>query len=82
MSWAQRDTALQKNITLTTKGNRLVIQIQKALWKKLEPLFSRNKKRFTLQKRSKKMRLHQRANPAEQKTITTDNRYVCHDLSM
>ena len=25
------------------------------------------------------MRLHQRANPADQKTITTVNRYVCHD---
>ena len=28
------------------------------------------------------MRLHQRANPADQKTITTVNRYVCHDLSV
>ena len=54
-----------------TKENRLD-QIQKALWRKLEPLFSRNnEKRFTLQKRSKKMRLHQRANPADQNTITT-----------
>ena len=26
-----------------TNKNRLVIQIQKALWRKLEPLFSRNK---------------------------------------
>ena len=47
MSWAQRDTTLQKNnifiyIHRLTK-NRLVIQIQKALWRKLEPLYSRNK---------------------------------------
>ena len=28
------------------------------------------------------MRLHQRANPADQKTITRVNRYVCHDLSV
>ena len=30
----------------------------------------------------KKMRLDQRANTADQKTITTVNRYVCHDLSV
>ena len=29
-----------------TTGNRLVIQIQKALWRKLEPLFSHNKKLY------------------------------------
>ena len=37
---AQRDTTLQKNITLWT--NCLVIQIQRALWikfKKFKPLF-------------------------------------------
>ena len=37
---AQRDTTLQKNITLST--NCLVIQIQRALWiklKKFKPLF-------------------------------------------
>ena len=28
----------------STEENRLVIQINKALWSKLEPLFSRNKK--------------------------------------
>ena len=72
----------RKTLHSRTKEIRLVIQIQKALWRKLEPLFSRNKKSFTLQKRSKKLRLHQRANPADQKTITTVNRYVCHDLSV
>ena len=72
----------RKTLHSRTKEIRLVIQIQKALWRKLEPLFSRNKKSFTLQKRSKKLCLHQRANPAEKKTITTVNRYVCHDLSV
>ena len=71
----------RKTLHSWTKEIRLVI-IQKSLWRKLEPLFSGNKKSFTLQKRSKKLRLHQRANPADQKTITTVNRYVCHDLSV
>ena len=61
----------RKTLHSRTKEIRLVIQIQKALRRKLEPLFSRNKKSFTPQKRSKKFRLHQRANPADQKTITT-----------
>ena len=47
MSRAQRDTTLQKKqhfyLHSRTNKNRLVIQIQKALWRKLEPLFSRNK---------------------------------------
>ena len=65
----------RKTLHSRTKEIRLVIQIQMALWRKLEPFFfSRNKKSFTLQKRSKKLRLHQRANPADQKTITTVNR--------
>ena len=72
----------RKTLHSRTKEIRLVVQIQKELRRKLEPLLSRNKKSFTLQKRSKKLRLHQRANPADQKTITTVNRYVCHDLSV
>ena len=72
----------RKTLYSRTKEIRLVIQIQKTLWRKLEPLFCRNKKSFTLQKRSKKLRLHQKANPADQKTITTVNRYVCHGLSV
>ena len=51
MSWAQRDTTLQKKqhfyLHSRTNKNRLVIQIQKALWRKLEPLFSRNKMLYT-----------------------------------
>ena len=50
MSWAQPDTTLQKNqhfyLHSRTNKNRLVIQIQKALWRKLEPLFSRNKMHY------------------------------------
>ena len=65
----------RKTLHSRTKEIRLVIQIQKALWRKLETSFTHNKKSFTLQKRSKKLRLHQRANPADQKTITTVNRY-------
>ena len=34
----------RKTLHSRTKENRLVIQIQKALWRKLEPFFSRNKK--------------------------------------
>ena len=34
----------RKTLHSRTKENRLVIQIQKALWKKLQPLFNRNKK--------------------------------------
>ena len=34
----------RKRLHSWTKENCLVIQIQKALWRKLEPLFSRNKK--------------------------------------
>ena len=44
MSWAQRDTTLQKKQHFYLHSRtRLVIQIQKALWSKLEPLLSRNK---------------------------------------
>ena len=83
-NWRAGPSVIQhcrKKLHSRTKENRLD-QIQKALWRKLEPLFSRNKKSFTLQKRSKNMRLHHRANPADQKTITTVNRYKCHDLSV
>ena len=36
----------RKTLHSRTKEIRLVIQIQKALWRKLEPLFSRNKKKL------------------------------------
>ena len=76
MSWAQRDTALQKNITLTTKGNRLVIQIQKALWKKLEPLFSRNKKLYA----SKEVK--ENALASEGKSCRTENNNYRQSICM
>ena len=72
----------RKTLHLRTKEIRLVIQIQRALWRKLEPLFSRNKKKLYASEEVKEMRLHQKVNPADQKTITTVNRYVCHDLSV
>ena len=40
----------RKTLHSRTKEIRLVIQIQKAFWRKLEPLFRRNKKSFTLEK--------------------------------
>ena len=43
-SWALCDTALQKNISRSDLKKVSVIQIQNALWRKLEPLFSRDKK--------------------------------------
>ena len=36
----------RKTLHSRTKENHLVIQIQKALWKKLQPLFNRNKKLY------------------------------------
>ena len=42
----------RKTLHSRTKEIRTVIQIKKALWRKLESLFSHNKKSFTLQKRS------------------------------
>ena len=56
----------QKNITLhlRTKENHLVSQIQRALWRKLQPLIN---KKLYVQKRSKKILSYQRANPADQK---------------
>ena len=47
----------------------LVIQIKEALWRKLTNLqvYLATKRKFTFQKRSKKMLLHQRANYADQK---------------
>ena len=54
MSWARRDTTLQKQqqqqhfyLHSRTNKNRVVIQIQKALWRKLEPFFSPNKMFYT-----------------------------------
>ena len=41
------------------------------------------KESFTFQRRSKKMLLHQRENPADRKTKTAgENQYACHDLSV
>ena len=84
MSWAQRDTTLQKTTLFLhsrNNKNRLVIQIQKALWRKLEPLFSGN------MLYASKTEVTENALALEGKsfrpdTKTTVNRYVCHDLSV
>ena len=39
----------RKTLHSRTKENRLVIQIQKALWRKVTPLFSRNKKLYSIE---------------------------------
>ena len=56
----------RKTLHSRTKENRLVSQIQKAFWRKVRPLLSRNKKLYD-SKEVKKMLVHQRANPADQK---------------
>ena len=88
MSWAQRDTTLQSTLQKKhfylhsrTNKNRLVIQIQKALWRKLEPLFSRNKKLYA-SKEVKENALASEGKSCRPETKTTVNRYVCHDLSV
>ena len=47
----------RKTLPSRTKEIRLVIQIQKALWRKLEPLFSRNKKTLYASKEVKEIAL-------------------------
>ena len=51
------------------------MQIQKALWRKLEPLFSRNKKLYA-SKEVKENVLASEGKSCRQETITTVNRYV------
>ena len=51
--------------------------------KRMENPYLAAKESFTFQRRSKKMLLHQRANPADRKTKTTgENKYACNDLSV
>ena len=71
----------RKNIHSRTKENRLVIQLQKALWRKLEPLFNRNKKLYAW-KEVKETALASEGKSGRPETKTTVNRSVCHDLSV
>ena len=71
----------KKTLPSRTKENRLVIQIQTALWRKLEPLFSRNKK-LHASKEVKENALALEGKSCRPETITTVNRYMCHDLSV
>ena len=64
-----------------TKENRLVIQIQKALWRKLRPLFSRNKKLYA-SKEVKENALSAEGNSCWPKTKTAVNRCVPWPLSV
>ena len=82
MSWAQRDATFQKKtLHSRTKENLLVIQIQKALWRKVRPLFSRNKKLYA-PKEVKENTVASECKSCRPETKTTVNRYVCHDLSV
>ena len=83
MSWAQRDTTLQKKQPdfyshLRSNKNRLVIQIQKALWRKLEPLFSRNKMLYASKTEVAENAIALEGKSFRPDTKTTVNRYVCH----
>ena len=71
----------RKRLHSWTKENRLVIQIQKALWRKLEPLFSRNKKLYA-SKEVKENALASEGKSCRPETITTVNRYVSWPLSV
>ena len=71
----------RKTLHSRTKENRLVIQIQKALWRKLEPLFSRNKK-LHASKEVKENALASEGKSCRPETITTVNRYVSRPLSV
>ena len=71
----------RKTLYSRTKENRLVIHIQKALWRKLEPLFSRNKKLYA-SKEVKENALASEGKSCPPETITTVNWYVSWPLSM
>ena len=66
----------RKTLHSRTKENHLVSQIQKALWRKLKPLFSRNKKLYA-SKEVKENALASEAKSRRPETITRPvNRYV------
>ena len=65
-----------------TNKNRLIIQIQKALWRKLESLFSRNKMLYASKTEVIVNALALEGKSFRPDTKTTVNRYVCHDLPL
>ena len=71
----------RKRLHSWTKENCLVIQIQKALWRKLEPLFSGNKK-LHVSKEVKENVLASEGKSCWSETITTVNRYLSWPLSV
>ena len=62
-----------------TKNNYIVFQIQKLLWRKLEPLLGRNKKLFSL-KEVKEYAHASEGKSCRPDTKTKADRYVCHLL--
>ena len=65
----------RKTLHSRAKENRFVIKIQKALWRKLEPLFNRNKK-LHASKEFKENVLASEGKSCRPETITTVNRCV------
>ena len=71
----------RKTLHSRTKENRLVILIQKALGENWNP-YSAVIKSFTLQRSQRINALASEGKSCRPETITTVNRYVCHDLSV
>ena len=73
----------RKTLHSRTKGNRLVIQFQKALWRKLQPLFNRNKKLYASKEvEENALSSEGKSCRPETKTTLTVNWYVCYNLSV
>ena len=72
----------RKTLHSRTKENRLVIQIQKAFWRKVRPLFSRNKKLYASKEVKTKNIRASESKSCQPEIKTTVNWYVCHDLSV
>ena len=81
MNSAQRDTTLQKKkhvyLHSRTNKNCLVIQIQKAIWRKLEPLFSLNKMLYASKTEVTENALELERNSFRPDTKTTDSKSIC-----
>ena len=77
------DVLSRKRLHSWNKENRLVtgIKIQESLWRKLEPLFSGNRKLHT-SKDVKENALASKGKSCRPETMTTVNRYVSWPLSV
>ena len=73
----------RKTLHSRTKGNRLVIQFQKALWRKLQPLFNRDKKLYASKEvEENALSSEGKSCRPETNTTLTVNWYVCYNLSV